>query len=246
MSQLPRELSKLNSTMAIYISILFFAALAVATPCSMGPPAQITTVGITSPSVTSTPVDLTIAVTNLYGSPLSLSFGVNSGFPTPLGGEPQPTVLPNSASTQYVYPTGWAGNIFVGRSLNINNSLIEGSYVDTVDIDVSYVDGFSVPITCSSGGEAVTGCNIDLFHQPGILCDDEVEGPVCLNSARNTPEGPPTCFFAGCAGAAYTFPNDNDANRDGLSTHVSCCVGTSCPAPLRQPGKGGNAGACSP
>ena len=217
------------------ISAILPTALAVATPCVTDPPTLSTAAGMTR-TVTGAAADLTIAVTNLYGSPLYLSFGVDSGSPTPSGGEPQATALPDSASTQYVYPTGWAGNIFVGQTTNINNSLIEGSYIDVVVVDVSYVDGFSVPITCSSGGEVVTGCNIDLFNQPGISCDDEAEGPVCLNPARNTPNGPPACFFAACAGAAYTFPNDNNALGSGLSSLVSCCIGVSCPAPSRQPG----------
>ena len=240
----------MKTSYIVRISVFLFAALAVTTPCSTDPPSPtdpstvIAAVGITS-VVTNKPADLTIAVTNLYGSPLSLSFGVDSGFPMPSGGEPQPTVLPDSASTQYVYPTGWAGNIFVGQGINVNNSLIEGSYIDTVDVDVSYVDGFSVPIACSSGGVAVTGCNIDLFNQSGIACDDEVEGPVCLNPARTTPDGPPACFFAACTGAAYTFPNDNNALGGGLSSLVSCCVGASCPAPSRQPGEEATVSACS-
>jgi hypothetical protein len=102
------------------------------------------------------------------------------------------------------------------------------------DIDVSYVDGFSVPITCSGDTGPITGCNIDLFQQPGITCDNEIEGPTCINLARGTPTGPATCFFAACAGAAYTFPDDGTANT-GCSSYVSCCIGTSCPAPS-QPG----------
>jgi hypothetical protein len=58
-------------------------------------------------------------------------------------------------------------------NLNLNNSKIEGSFIvpeDIIiiilDIDVSYVDGYSVLITCSSQGIAVTGYNIELFKQP--------------------------------------------------------------------------------
>jgi len=58
----------------------------------------------------------------------------------------------------------------VRLNLNVNSSKIEGSFIvpeDTtviiLDIDISYVDGYSVPITCSSGGITVTGCNIELF-----------------------------------------------------------------------------------
>ena len=38
-------------------------------------------------------------------------------------------------------------------------------------------------------------------------------------------------------GSAYTFPNDNGANawNQCNSGVIDCCVGTSCPAPARQP-----------
>ena len=44
-------------------------------------------------------------------------------------------------------------------------SKIEGSLTGPPDINVSYVDGFSVPITCSSEGVAVSSCNIDLYKK---------------------------------------------------------------------------------
>ena len=175
---------------------------------------------------------MTIAITNHYGLGLSLSFGLDASSPPPYG-NPLPTVLPNSSSTQYIYPDGWAGNVAIGPNLNPDGSKIEGSFINSsVDIDVSYVDGFTVPITCSSEGEAFTGCNLDLFK---AVCENEVDGPVCLNPARYMAYGPPTPFFAPCAGAAYTFPHDDGANRDYLSSRlVSCCIGTSCMAPSRQ------------
>jgi hypothetical protein len=187
--------------------------------------------------------DITIAITNLYGVELSLSFVLGStsipgfttlsAFATPLG-NPQPTILPYSASTQYIFPTGWSGNIPIGRTLQVGNSLIEGNYIKDPWLDVSYVDGFSVPITCSSGGKPITGCNIDLFQQPGITCENTT-GSVCINPARSEDDGPAACFFAACAGTAYTFPHDDNAARPIFSS-VSCCIGTSCPAPERQPG----------
>lgn len=177
---------------------------------------------------------ITIAITNTYGTLLSLSFASNAGGPSPVG-NPSATILPNSAFTQYAFPTGWAGRIYVGPNLNPDGSKIEGSYTGPPDVDVSYVDGYSVPITCSSEGIAVAGCNIDLFKQPGISCNNLVDGPVCLNSAQNIADGPAPPFFTACAGAAYTYPNDNEANVSNLkSTLISCCVGTSCKAPSRQ------------
>ncbi|MCJ1242440.1 hypothetical protein MMC14_010448 [Varicellaria rhodocarpa] len=179
---------------------------------------------------------LTISITNLYGTPLSLSFGSNAGGPLPVG-NPSSDMLLNASPTQYTFPTGWAGRIGVGTNLNSNSSKIESSFVGPPDIDVSYVDGYSVPITCSSEGIAASGCNIELFQQPGIKCEDQVDGPICINPirAQNLSDGPAPEFFAACAGAAYTYPNDNDANVSNLGSNlISCCIGTSCEAPSRQ------------
>jgi hypothetical protein len=100
--------------------------------------------------------EITIALINLYRAQLSLSFGVNIGFPTPLGNL-QPTILLDSSSTQYIYPTKWARRVGIGPNLNLNSSKIKGSFIipkDTIitipDIDISYIDGYSIPITCSS------------------------------------------------------------------------------------------------
>jgi len=56
----------------------------------------------------------------------------------------------------------------VGPNLNPDGSKIKSSYTGPPDIDISYIDSYSVPITCSSEGTAVSGYNIDLFKQPGI------------------------------------------------------------------------------
>ena len=191
--------------------------------------------GSFSPSVTDGAKPyMTIAITNQYGSHLSLSLASNADGPSPMG-SPTPAILPNASPTQYIFPTGWAGRVCIGPNLNPNGSKIEGSFTGPPDIDVSYVDGYSVPITCSSEGVAVSGCNIDLFRQTYILCENQVPGPVCINPAKDIPDGPASRFFATCAGAAYTYPNDNDANASNLGSNlVTCCVGTSCKAPLRQ------------
>lgn len=233
------------------IAFLVLAALVAATPFNC-PSAPTVTINLgetgsisasstvtSAPEARSTATDgsgsyMTIAMTNVYGKQLSLSFASNAGGPSPVD-NPSATTLPDNAFTQYAFPTGWAGRIYVGPNLNPDGSKIEGSYTGPPDIDVSYVDGYSVPITCSSEGTAVSGCNIDLFKQLGIPCNDQVDGPVCLNSAQNVPNGPAPPFFAACARAAYTYPNDNDANVSNLkSTLVSCCIGTSCKAPPRQ------------
>jgi hypothetical protein len=224
----------------VIVSLLVSATLIAATPCTAHDAAidllrstPVTSAAMSTPTATDdTGLQMTIAITNLYGAQLSLSFGLDAGYPSPLG-DPQPTVLPDSSSTQYLYPTGWAGRVGVGFNLNPMSSKIEGSFTGPPDIDVSYVDGYSVPITCSSQGKTVTGCNLDLFNQG--RCEDQIDGPICLNTAVVLPDGPPPLFFAPCAGAAYTFPNDNNADAGNLTSNlVSCCVGTSCEAPTRQ------------
>ena len=178
--------------------------------------------------------DMTIALDNQYGASVSISFGSNVGAPPPRG-DPTATVLSDASSTQYTFPTGWAGRIYIGPDLNPFGSKVEGSIIGPPDVDVSFVDGYGVPITCSAGDDVVAGCNIDLFEQTDVVCPDLVEGPTCLNPAQNIPGGPAHLFFAACAGAAYTFPEDDAANAGGLETNfVSCCVGTSCKAPSRQ------------
>jgi hypothetical protein len=38
-----------------------------------------------------------------------------------------------------------------------------GYSVAVADVDISYVNGFSVPISCSCSGTVVTGCTKNLF-----------------------------------------------------------------------------------
>lgn len=99
-----------------------------------------------------------------------------------------------------------------------------------------------MPITCSVSGTPITGCNIDLWSVSGPCANTAgANNAVCLNPAQGVPDGPANGWFAPCAGAAYTYPNDNDANDgDTGSGAVSCCIGTEaqgCAAPARQ-GKG--------
>lgn len=98
-------------------------------------------------------------------------------------------------------------------------------------VDVSHVNGFTVPITCECDGNWVSGCNKDLFDIAGY-------------EAHNAPNAEPnplrhdlyadsaTPFFAPCEGLAYTFPSDHGANSVGAcqSGLISCCVGTACQA----------------
>ncbi|KAL8730294.1 MAG: hypothetical protein Q9166_004177 [cf. Caloplaca sp. 2 TL-2023] len=186
--------------------------------------------------------DMTIAITNHYGQPVQLSFGVNAGFPA-FRGDPQATTLNDAATNTYAVPSRWAGRINVGKIDHPDNSKIEGSFygAGNGDIDISYVDGYSVPITCSAGGRVLSGCNIELMNR-GCNGPDHVSGwgsdgkpAVCSNGMRGSDWGPPSSFFAPCAGAAYTFPKDDGANTGMITdTQISCCIGTSCDASPKQ------------
>ena len=104
--------------------------------------------------------DMTISVVNSFGSPLSIFYGSNAGVPTPVG-NPGSGVL--TSSTRVLFPSNWAGRITIGKNYDPQGSKIEASYTSPdyyPDVDISYVDGYSVPISCSCSGVTVTGCNI--------------------------------------------------------------------------------------
>lgn len=180
------------------------------------------------------PDSFTIAITNLYEAPVSLALGSNDPGPKP-DGNPQATVLGKGSATTYTFPTGWAGRISVGKTICGSNSLIEASFPGEQwnSIDVSYVDGYSVPITCSNNDQAVTGCNLDLWKQ-GNTCPSPIDnGAACHNTAGDY--GPPIQFFKACEGAAYTYPKDDTATNGSVEgKSITCCIGTSCPKPAKQ------------
>ncbi|MCJ1291174.1 hypothetical protein MMC34_002717 [Xylographa carneopallida] len=188
--------------------------------------------------------DMIVRVTNSHSSAWSVFLGANAGGPTAVG-NPQPSVIPPAAATQYVFPPCWAGRIsFAQQDGQPDASKIEGSNFGAPDLDVSYVDGFTLPITCKADGgpidgQSFTGCNVDLFalhtcYHPNP--DGSCRNPMNLPPPRDF--GPPSPFFAPCAGAAYTFPGDNDANNGDVGTYtMDCCIGRDCPPVPRQPGQ---------
>ena len=118
--------------------------------------------------------DLTIQVVNSYGVPLSIFYGSNAGAPTPVG-NPGSGVL--TSSTKVLFPSAWAGRITIGRTYDPLGSKIEASFSPpnyVPDVDISYVDGFSVPISCSCSGVAVTGCNIRRYSLPQFVFSSHV------------------------------------------------------------------------
>ncbi|KAL8985264.1 MAG: hypothetical protein Q9205_001000, partial [Flavoplaca limonia] len=158
------------------------------------------------------------------------------GSPTIIGNPSTNTFLAGS-NTQIVVTRNFAGAIFIGKSFDPANSKIEISFSPPQNyrpgVDVSYVDGYSVPITCSCGGVPVTGCNIPLFLQ-GRTCPRPGPGDkvICYNPKKVVDNGPADPFFQPCQGAAYTYPNDHTANGFGKcdSGDIQCCVGFLCGA----------------
>lgn len=177
---------------------------------------------------------MTISLINVYETQLSLSFASNAD-DSFLIDNSFIIILSNVSSTQYTFSTEWAERIYVDSNLNLNDSKIEDSYTDSSDIDVSYVDDYSVFITCSFKNTAVFDCDINLFKQSDITCNNQVDDFVCLNFAQSVADELTSSFFAACAETAYIYSNNNDANVSNLESNmVFCCIDTSCKAFSRQ------------
>ena len=164
------------------ITVLALAALVAASPFNCPPAVIITmtlgdghsTLALSSASVMNAPHPvsiigtdgladyITISITNIYKSQLSLSFLSNINAPAPVG-NPSATVFPDKSPTQYAFLIGWVKKIYIRFNTDYRSSKIEGSLTGLFNIDVNYIDGYSVPIICSSEGIVVSGCNIDLF-----------------------------------------------------------------------------------
>ncbi len=177
---------------------------------------------------------MTISMINMYDNQLSLFFDSNADDLSSIDNS-SVIILSDNVFTQYAFPTEWAGRVYVSSNLNFDDSKIEDSYTSSPDINVSYVNDYSVFITCSFEDTAVFDCNVDLFKQSSISCNDQVDDPVCLNFAQNIVNELTSSFFAVCARTVYIYSNDNDVNVSNLkSILISCCVDASCQAFSRQ------------
>ena len=176
---------------------------------------------------------MTIFITNSYTANLSLSLGSNVETSFAINNS-SATLFLEASRTQYTFSTRWVERIYVGLNINLYGSKIKGNFTGLSDIDVSYVDGYSVSIICSLDNIPIFDYNINLFDQKGILCVTEVVGPMCLNSSQNILGGPPLFFFAVYVEAVYIYPQDNSANQGNLQSNmISCYIDTSCMAPSR-------------
>ncbi len=105
---------------------------------------------------------MTISMINMYDNQLSLFFDSNVDDFSSIDNS-SVIILSDNVFTQYAFSTEWAERVYVSSNLNLDDSKIEDSYTNSSDIDVSYVNDYSVLITCSFEGTAVFDCNVDLF-----------------------------------------------------------------------------------
>ncbi len=175
-----------------------------------------------------------ISMINMYDNQLSFFFDSNADDLSSIDNS-SVIILSDNVFTQYAFSTEWAERVYVNSNLNLDDSKIEDSYTSSSDIDVSYVNDYSVLITCSFKNTAVFNCNVDLFKQLSISCNDQVNNFVCLNFAQNIVNELTSSFFAVCAKTVYIYSNDNDVNVSNLkSILISCCVDVLCQALSRQ------------
>ncbi|KAM3431672.1 hypothetical protein MY4824_006982 [Beauveria thailandica] len=138
---------------------------------------------------------------------------------------------------------GWSGRVALnvaGSPVTMGDeSLIEGSFTDQGhavigDINVSYVDGFTVPALCwcNENGRSA-GCSKDLHKL--MECPTPNGHGACRNPSRGLNVSEPTAFFEPCfyQGGAYTFDWDHEANSlNGFcpDEQYTCCIGETCHA----------------
>lgn len=153
-------------------------------------------------------------------------------------GNPATVTLPSNGATEHLLPGDWNGVISVGAGISADNSLIESNtHKGMFDVDVSYVQGYSVSIVCHCDGVVVTGCNQDLWALNN--CPNKESGNVCSNKVRSSDAKQAAPFFQPCQGAAITYPTDGGNAFDvcRAPNQVTCCIGgpgNPCPQNPRQ------------
>lgn len=204
-------------------------------PVTSTPGAAVTSAPVIVGSGTHGP--LTFKIVNSMADSITISYQLGTYSPATGGATtvassligPSATTGVFAKETTVVAPVGWAGRMTIGKAgalLDYRGTKIEGNngfngadpHADPdPDVDVSYVDGYSVPASCSCGDVVLTGCNKELFDL-GSKCTNlagDKDHPVCVNDPRPI-HGPANAFFAPCKAAAYTY------DYDGKSPPKSC------------------------
>ncbi|ROW06803.1 hypothetical protein VMCG_04225 [Cytospora schulzeri] len=175
---------------------------------------------VSANSITAGPALVTFTVVNKHSEAISTSHAHQAGGPTAVSGG-------NVAINDAGYDAN--GDFAI---IEANHGQTEWFKVAVVGVDVSYVDGFSLPISCSCNGVVVTGCNKNLSALGTCPYKDKYGKNACINPKRADRSAKSAApLFAPCQGVAYTFQKDHDANNYGEFQigHVSCCIGTDCP-----------------
>ncbi|KAI1371708.1 Osmotin, thaumatin-like protein [Hypoxylon crocopeplum] len=201
-------------------------------------------------------------VVNSHTAPVSTFHEEGAGSPTVIrNNNPANTIAPGETVT-FAAPTGWSGRLAMfedgyGDKVLDRGSLLEGSFMKfpsgdaVMALDVSYVDGFTVPMVCECNQTIVLGCNLNLND----VCPKELQlnAKTCKNPYRDQ-HTPPTSeenVFRDCETMAYTYPTDDLATKvdiAGCSRSTTCCIGTACkphPGQTLCPAEGGYAKACA-
>ncbi|MCJ1446765.1 MAG: hypothetical protein MMC23_007272 [Stictis urceolatum] len=189
---------------------------------------------------------MTVTFINSMDTGLFMSFGDASGGPGAVGLSTSAVPLPTGEPYVATFNVGWSGCVAVGHGLDSRGTKFEGAIAPDFPYpswDVSYVDGYTVPMVCSEDSldnKPLRGCNIELWDQQnGITCDDvrNDQGKLCFNNANNQ-QGwtQPEDFFQACEASAYVFPKDDCATVAKTSNTIVCCIGSNCPAAVSQSG----------
>ncbi|KAI5917452.1 hypothetical protein F4810DRAFT_717691 [Camillea tinctor] len=199
--------------------------------------------------------DYTVTVINSHTAAISTQHGENVGAPTAIKENTGPLhTLGVGERAMFAVPTGWAGRVAIAETpypITDRVSLIEGSFVvqsapglvvdknenqsATLVFDISYVDGFTVPIVCGCQGNVLMGCNLDLHK----MCPHKyrLNKKTCINPHRDGMVPGVDDFFKDCQPMAYTLPHDDLATVNAPQVcdySITCCVGTACPANPQQ------------
>ncbi|KAH8895331.1 hypothetical protein GQ53DRAFT_49793 [Thozetella sp. PMI_491] len=194
-----------------------------------------------TPAAVVNPNERTFTVVNSHTAAVFTKHDDTVGTPTSAGQPLQPGTMAAGATATFAVPTGWVGNIAytdASNELNTAASLFEGNFAEwwgvaRADFDVSYVNGFTLPGTCSCAGQTTTGCNLDLLSL--FSCPEALIGGACPNSLRaDTAATAANSFFSACAGAAWTFVEDGGADSNCPTGDIVWCIGAACPANPKQ------------
>ncbi len=187
------------------------------------------------------PSYITITVVNKAGVDITTSQALSASASPLISGAPWSGVISKDASATIVAPTGWAGMIAINESpkeIKGDESIIEGAFLmqknvtdrfAILDIDVSYVSGFSLPIDCycQKDNTHLSGCKESLWAKGSCPNGSDNGAGSCINPNKNKKDATDAAdFFKPCAGQAYTFPYDHEANSNGFcqSGEVFCEV----------------------